>query len=73
MRGATQYGASPVIKKILFQSTHPMRGATGYKMVVGFDVDISIHAPHAGCDPDGTSVALVAYKFQSTHPMRGAT
>ena len=50
-----------------------MRGATGYKMVVGFDVDISIHAPHAGCDPDGTSVALVAYKFQSTHPMRGAT
>ena len=33
-----------------FQSTHPMRGATGFAKVFGADYLISIHAPHAGCD-----------------------
>ena len=34
----------------LFQSTHPLRGATGADEVVAQGVFISIHAPLAGCD-----------------------
>ena len=34
-----------------FQSTHPMRGATGARGGEGGRKGISIHAPHAGCDP----------------------
>ena len=33
-----------------FQSTHPMRGATTDRDDVFLNPDISIHAPHAGCD-----------------------
>ena len=33
-----------------FQSTHPMRGATGIASGIGSGLTISIHAPHAGCD-----------------------
>ena len=49
LRGATR---PQTVRKCrtIFQSTHPLRGATylekGYQPVV----DISIHAPHAGCD-----------------------
>ena len=34
---------------------------------------ISIHAPHTGCDAQGTGDGVVVTKFQSTHPIRGAT
>ena len=60
-----------VIKE--FQSTHPMRGATGGAGIVKIRLPISIHAPHAGCDllcEDNYSPDCL---FQSTHPMRGAT
>ena len=42
-----------VIKRFIyaFQSTHPMRGATVANMVKAVGFAISIHAPHAGCDP----------------------
>ena len=33
-----------------FQSTHPMRGATGRRYRIRRRLGISIHAPHAGCD-----------------------
>ena len=36
-------------------------------------LDISIHAPHAGCDNIRLSLNRKNRKFQSTHPMRGAT
>ena len=36
--------------KLRFQSTHPMRGATGCTECIERRVPISIHAPHAGCD-----------------------
>ena len=39
-----------LILMFLFQSTHPMRGATGRKNPAQRDRLISIHAPHAGCD-----------------------
>ena len=37
-------------QKAAFQSTRPMRGATGLKFSDGTYADISIHAPHAGRD-----------------------
>ena len=33
-----------------FQSTHPMRGATIFRALANNPLNISIHAPHAGCD-----------------------
>ncbi len=38
-------------RRVIFQSTHPVRGATALEDVFGFDIMISIHAPRAGCDP----------------------
>ena len=35
---------------IVFQSTHPLRGATLFCLLDGYDYYISIHAPLAGCD-----------------------
>ena len=37
-------------KRSGFQSTHPMRGATGDRRAYQRYASISIHAPHAGCD-----------------------
>ena len=37
------------------------------------DIDISIHAPLAGCDGRGKRTSGSRPKFQSTHPLRGAT
>ena len=36
---------------VTFQSTHPLRGATGLGGSLGGQSRISIHAPLAGCDP----------------------
>ena len=38
------------ISPVLFQSTHPMRGATSAQSCYCAFQMISIHAPHAGCD-----------------------
>ena len=57
----------------LFQSTHPLRGATSaafYPLPVS---GISIHAPLAGCDPGQGLLKGRRNIFQSTHPLRGAT
>ena len=40
----------PKAVKALFQSTHPVRGATVIDVVTGLTWLISIHAPRAGCD-----------------------
>ena len=57
----------------LFQSTHPLRGATlGIALVVIGRI-ISIHAPLAGCDLNHSTTRLSIDLFQSTHPLRGAT
>jgi len=50
--GVRPNGNTVKIKIFKFQSTHPMRGATPENQYFGFDFGfISIHAPHAGCDP----------------------
>ena len=58
---------------IVFQSTLPMRGATGANNVVLVRHYISIHAPHAGSDNTLTGSSSRTMQFQSTLPMRGAT
>ena len=60
-------------KFYLFQSTHPMRGATRIPGVEPTVTSISIHAPHAGCDQNCGKSSSGKKRFQSTHPMRGAT
>ena len=49
LRGATTV-QSKLDAEVEFQSTHPLRGATYIPRVVGQAVNISIHAPLAGCD-----------------------
>ena len=57
----------------LFQSTHPLRGAT-LTLDHNFRADIiSIHAPLAGCDALPGLWHRRLESFQSTHPLRGAT
>ena len=56
-----------------FQSTLPMRGATGRASVPTWKALISIHAPHAGSDEAKILKCVVSFIFQSTLPMRGAT
>ena len=72
MRGATECGSGQ-LTRFSFQSTHPMRGATARAAYDGMTLDISIHAPHAGCDGKTMRTVTNQYGFQSTHPMRGAT
>ena len=56
-----------------FQSTRPMRGATGSGRRRGGAARISIHAPHAGRDGKSMNLTAARELFQSTRPMRGAT
>ena len=39
------------VRRLTFQSTHPLRGATRRNRFTGSARHISIHAPLAGCDP----------------------
>ena len=73
MRGATATAQAMPSFPTIFQSTHPMRGATENHLRCAMAGTISIHAPHAGCDTNRHSVGLGNNRFQSTHPMRGAT
>ena len=57
----------------LFQSTHPVWGATEYLLQYHLRVKISIHAPRVGCDPVQPAKPAPSSKFQSTHPVWGAT
>ena len=58
---------------MVFQSTHPARGATAESIDDVWAVIISIHAPREGCDDTPDVWAADAWQFQSTHPARGAT
>ena len=65
----TMLGMSPGI----FQSTRPVRGATGHPQKRLQPQDISIHAPRAGRDLDAIEGRMLTKPFQSTRPVRGAT
>ena len=57
----------------IFQSTLPVRGATGNMVTTIYIPDISIHAPRAGSDPCIPYQGIEDFEFQSTLPVRGAT
>ena len=56
-----------------FQSTLPMRAATGVTGDNTLEGNISIHAAHAGSDSSAKKLSLLLPIFQSTLPMRAAT
>ena len=51
-----------------FQSTHPLRGATGYMVYQKFAKEISIHAPLAGCDSCSYPHNMVCQYFNPRTP-----
>ena len=57
----------------LFQSTHPVWGATDFLNAKAIGALISIHAPRVGCDRLPLVAVKVGFEFQSTHPVWGAT
>ena len=72
------------VKAFLFQSTHPVRGATEVVFVIALGDVISIHAPRAGCDDgglrDGVSSAISIHapragcdgRLSRTRPLSGS-
>ena len=58
---------------LLFQFTHPVRGATLSSIIFQLVICVSIHAPRAGCDFAATDRQKTDDMFQFTHPVRGAT
>ena len=71
--GCDQAVFAPKLNRWRFQSTHPVRGATGNVHVIVRQLAISIHAPRAGCDAVFALLSILGVVFQSTHPVRGAT
>ena len=57
----------------VFQSTLPVRGATGVTVQEWISVGISIHAPREGSDLWAIFTLCHIGAFQSTLPVRGAT
>ena len=51
-----------------FQSTHPLRGATFAPPYFGVDLDISIHAPLAGCDVLSITLSAFLQNFNPRTP-----
>ena len=58
---------------VLFQSTHPVWGATLGAGLWSWLGQISIHAPRVGCDSEAEATRNLMQQFQSTHPVWGAT
>ena len=56
-----------------FQSTRPVKGATGALKERDAARRVSIHAPREGRDSDPARVARAGAEFQSTRPVKGAT
>ena len=61
------------VRKLEFQSTPPVRGATAINLYEDVRLNISIHAPRAGGDKAAHSLIYSHGIFQSTPPVRGAT
>ena len=66
-------GSLHIVTPVVFQSTHPVRGATCVIRIGSAVLYISIHAPREGCDLAELLADEPTLEFQSTHPVRGAT
>ena len=60
-------------KPIDFNPRTPCGVRRDHRRLRHMPADISIHAPHAGCDNNRWPIEPRDKGFQSTHPMRGAT
>ena len=52
----------------IFQSTHPVRGATSWRPITTVRYKISIHAPREGCDTEAMTLAPFALDFNPRTP-----
>ena len=68
LRGATPSLTAPGALKSGFQSTHPLRGATIVPRSGTGRMDISIHAPLAGCDVGQHGTAAASLYFNPRTP-----
>ena len=59
--------------RLMFQFTHPGKGATTTNRQRTMTREVSIHAPWEGCDRNTTFSSILTSKFQFTHPGKGAT
>ena len=73
MRGATRRHARVVGAYPDFNPRSPCGERLPVVISGWYGVLISIHAPHAGSDPDTSEDVMADGIFQSTLPMRGAT
>ena len=71
--GVRLLSTSEIEFTIVFQFTHPGRGATWQEDTLGHLFSVSIHAPREGCDLQAMLSKLDTMRFQFTHPGRGAT
>ena len=56
---------------LLFQSTHPLRGATAMSNCIDHICPISIHAPLAGCDPNSGGGVSESFGISIHAPLAG--
>ena len=73
MRGATRAESRIYLLGCYFNPRTPCGVRLIEKSCESTPIDISIHAPHAGCDAKIEAQGREFQAFQSTHPMRGAT
>ena len=71
--GCDEISTSVTHASALFQSTHPVWGATALHQFHPCLGQISIHAPRVGCDSPVFPTQAGNPQFQSTHPVWGAT
>ena len=64
-RGVRLVDANGRIVTSIFQSTHPVRGATSVHVITQVFLVISIHAPREGCDANKT---IPAWAFGNFNP-----
>ena len=71
--GARLFAARASVCSLVFQSTRPVRGATGVSTPIWWcTLDFNPRAP-CGARPDRKSIGWEVHEFQSTRPVRGAT
>ena len=73
MRGATGIGVPAAAVLGHFNPRTPCGVRPVAVLVVFVDLDISTHAPLAGCDGEAAKGVCSGRGFQPTHPLRGAT
>ncbi len=71
--GARPARSAIAARRVTFQLTRPMRGATSTILTESRMTTISTHTPHAGRDDHFAWIPRAMFIFQLTRPMRGAT